>query len=69
MIAKNTVTGLILITKSCCNEVSSRTHMCSCLPVIVSMVMEQCVARLDIAMFNAILWESSYELIPYPILL
>ncbi|TYI58622.1 hypothetical protein E1A91_D11G373400v1 [Gossypium mustelinum] len=67
MITKNTVSGLILITKSCCNDASSRSHECSCLPVIASMVMEQCVARLDVAMFYAILWESKNEIPTDPI--
>ncbi|XP_042411561.1 uncharacterized protein LOC122001058 isoform X2 [Zingiber officinale] len=31
---------------------------CGCLPMLSRMVMEQCVARLDVAMFNAILRES-----------
>ncbi|MBA0687724.1 hypothetical protein Goari_015235 [Gossypium aridum] len=54
MITKNTVSGLILITKSCCNDASSY-------------VMEQCVARLDVAMFYAILWESKNEIPTDPI--
>ncbi|KAG9447154.1 hypothetical protein H6P81_013282 [Aristolochia fimbriata] len=33
-------------------------HECGCLPVLAKLVMEQCVARLDVAMFNAILRES-----------
>ncbi|XP_057521098.1 uncharacterized protein LOC130801299 [Amaranthus tricolor] len=33
-------------------------HECGCLPVLAKLIMEQCVARLDVAMFNAILRES-----------
>ncbi|CAH8385779.1 unnamed protein product [Eruca vesicaria subsp. sativa] len=33
-------------------------HECSCLPVPARLIMEQCVARLDVAMFNAILRDS-----------
>ncbi|KAJ3671493.1 hypothetical protein LUZ60_007572 [Juncus effusus] len=36
-------------------------HECGCLPIIARLVMEQCVARLDVAMFNAILRESGEE--------
>ncbi|XP_062195051.1 uncharacterized protein LOC133898390 [Phragmites australis] len=36
-------------------------HECGCLPVLAKSVMEQCVARLDVAMFNAILRESASE--------
>ncbi|KAF9595672.1 hypothetical protein IFM89_002576 [Coptis chinensis] len=32
-------------------------HECGCLPVLAKLVMEQCVNRLDVAMFNAILRE------------
>ncbi|KAI9392182.1 hypothetical protein POPTR_006G056800v4 [Populus trichocarpa] len=42
-------------------------HECGCLPIIARMVMEQCVARLDVAMFNAILRESSHEIPTDPI--
>ncbi|KAI3981690.1 hypothetical protein MKX01_020633 [Papaver californicum] len=34
-------------------------HECGCLPVLPRLVMEQCVGRLDMAMFNAILRESA----------
>ncbi|KAF7819447.1 uncharacterized protein G2W53_024902 [Senna tora] len=34
-------------------------HECGCLPVLSKLIMEQCVARLDVAMFNAILRESA----------
>nr|AMP82933.1 GPT1 [Catalpa bungei] len=37
-------------------------HECGCLSVLVRMVMEQLVNRLDVAMFNAILRESSEEM-------
>ncbi|KAL9250880.1 hypothetical protein AKJ16_DCAP04118 [Drosera capensis] len=36
-------------------------HECGCLPVLARMVISQCVARLDVAMFNAILRESEHE--------
>ncbi|ESW34255.1 hypothetical protein PHAVU_001G137700 [Phaseolus vulgaris] len=42
-------------------------HGCGCLPVLARMVMEQCIARLDIAMFNAILRESALEIPTDPI--
>ncbi|CAO1940564.1 unnamed protein product [Urochloa humidicola] len=42
-------------------------HECSCLPVLAKLVMEQCVARLDVAMFNAILRESASEIPTDPI--
>ncbi|OMO57361.1 hypothetical protein CCACVL1_25810 [Corchorus capsularis] len=42
-------------------------HECGCLPVIARMVMEQCVARLDVAMFNAILRESAHEIPTDPV--
>ncbi|KAK7364886.1 hypothetical protein VNO80_13631 [Phaseolus coccineus] len=38
-------------------------HECGCLPMLSRLIMEQCVARLDVAMFNAILRES-YDEIP-----
>ncbi|CAM0949976.1 unnamed protein product [Alopecurus aequalis] len=37
-------------------------HDCGCLPMLAKLVMEQCIARLDIAMFNAILRESEDEI-------
>ncbi|KAI4312830.1 hypothetical protein MLD38_037621 [Melastoma candidum] len=37
-------------------------HECGCLPVLAKLVMEQLVVRLDVAMFNAILLESSDEI-------
>lgn len=42
-------------------------HECGCLPVLGRMVMEQCVARLDVAMFNAILRESANEIPTDPV--
>ncbi|WVZ06879.1 hypothetical protein V8G54_020225 [Vigna mungo] len=42
-------------------------HECGCLPVLARMVMEQCIARLDTAMFNAILRESALEIPTDPI--
>ncbi|XP_020082623.1 uncharacterized protein LOC109706234 [Ananas comosus] len=42
-------------------------HECGCLPVLARMVMEQCVARLDVAMFNAILRESESEIPTDPV--
>lgn len=42
-------------------------HECGCLPVLVKLVMEQCIARLDVAMFNAILRESASEIPTDPI--
>ncbi|KAI3919560.1 hypothetical protein MKX01_018383 [Papaver californicum] len=37
-------------------------HECGCLPLLARLVMEQSVARLDVAMFNAILRESVDEI-------
>lgn len=37
-------------------------HECGCLPMLAKLVMEQCIARLDIAMFNAILRESEEDI-------
>uniref|UniRef100_A0A0D9X9J3 Dilute domain-containing protein n=1 Tax=Leersia perrieri TaxID=77586 RepID=A0A0D9X9J3_9ORYZ len=42
-------------------------HECGCLPVLAKLVMVQCVARLDVAMFNAILRESASEIPTDPI--
>ncbi|OWM67204.1 uncharacterized protein LOC116207775 isoform X2 [Punica granatum] len=42
-------------------------HECGCLPVLARMVMKQCVARLDVAMFNAILRESAHEIPTDPV--
>ncbi|XP_031403101.1 uncharacterized protein LOC116212618 isoform X2 [Punica granatum] len=35
---------------------------CGCLPVLARLIMEQCVARLDVAMFNAVLRKSGDEI-------
>ncbi|XP_072980290.1 uncharacterized protein [Typha angustifolia] len=37
-------------------------HQCGCLPILPRLVMEQCISRLDVAMFNAILRESDDEI-------
>ncbi|CAI8612146.1 unnamed protein product [Vicia faba] len=37
-------------------------HECGCLSVLPRLVMEQCIARLDVAMFNAILRESADDI-------
>ncbi|KAM3286162.1 hypothetical protein P3S67_024961 [Capsicum chacoense] len=42
-------------------------HKCGCLPVLPKLVMKQLVSRLDVAMFNAILRESSEEMPTDPI--
>ncbi|XP_057982449.1 uncharacterized protein LOC131167655 [Malania oleifera] len=42
-------------------------HECGCLPILARMVMHQCVARLDVAMFNAILRESAHEIPTDPV--
>ncbi|CAN4082301.1 unnamed protein product [Withania somnifera] len=42
-------------------------HECGCLRFISKLIMEQCVARLDVAMFNAILRESADEIPSDPI--
>ncbi|XP_068665641.1 uncharacterized protein [Aristolochia californica] len=42
-------------------------HECGCLPELAKLVMEQCVARLDVAMFNAILRESDDEIPTDPV--
>ncbi|CAK7342454.1 unnamed protein product [Dovyalis caffra] len=47
--------------------VRAGSHECGCLPIIARMVMEQCVARLDVAMFNAILRESAHEIPTDPV--
>ncbi|XP_022925053.1 uncharacterized protein LOC111432417 [Cucurbita moschata] len=47
--------------------VRSSGHECGCLPVLSRMVMEQCVSRLDVAMFNAILRESAHEIPTDPV--
>ncbi|CAL5371662.1 unnamed protein product [Camellia sinensis] len=42
-------------------------HECGCLPVLARLIMEQCVARLDVAMLNAILRESDDEIPTDPV--
>ncbi|XP_061364624.1 uncharacterized protein LOC133308062 [Gastrolobium bilobum] len=42
-------------------------HECGCLPMLLRLIMEQCVARLDVAMFNAILRESADEIPTDPV--
>ncbi|KAM6549626.1 hypothetical protein CsatB_021302 [Cannabis sativa] len=42
-------------------------HECGCLPMLARLIMEQCVARLDVAMFNAILREAGDEIPTDPI--
>ncbi|KAL5581322.1 hypothetical protein UlMin_013764 [Ulmus minor] len=42
-------------------------HECGCLPSLARLVMEQCVARLDVAMFNAILRESADDIPTDPV--
>ncbi|KAL0404954.1 UNVERIFIED_CONTAM: hypothetical protein Sradi_2136200 [Sesamum radiatum] len=42
-------------------------HECGCLPVLARKVMEQCIGRLDVAMFNAILRESAHEIPTDPV--
>ncbi|KAH0760311.1 hypothetical protein KY290_016384 [Solanum tuberosum] len=42
-------------------------HECGCLHLLSKLIMEQCVARLDVAIFNAILRESSDEMPSDPI--
>ncbi|EPS74447.1 hypothetical protein M569_00306, partial [Genlisea aurea] len=42
-------------------------HECGCLPVIAKKVLEQCIGRLDVAMFNAILRESAHEMPTDPV--
>lgn len=42
-------------------------HECGCLPVLAKLIMEQCVSRLDVAMFNAILRESADDIPTDPV--
>ncbi|KAF8095795.1 hypothetical protein N665_0322s0016 [Sinapis alba] len=42
-------------------------HECGCLPVLSKMVMEKCIARVDVAMFNAILRESEHQVPTDPV--
>ncbi|KAM0941572.1 putative nucleoporin [Dioscorea sansibarensis] len=36
-------------------------HKCGCLPVLTKLIMKECICRLDVAMFNAILQEDSVK--------
>ncbi|KAL9227032.1 hypothetical protein vseg_002777 [Gypsophila vaccaria] len=47
--------------------VRSGGHECGCLPVLAKLIMEQCVARLDVAMLNAILRESTEDIPTDPV--
>lgn len=47
--------------------VRSGGHDCGCLPVLSKVIMEQLIARLDVAMFNAILRESADEIPTDPV--
>lgn len=42
-------------------------HECGCLPLLSRLIMEQCVTRLDTAMFNAILRDSADEMPTDPV--
>ncbi|KAG2244009.1 hypothetical protein Bca52824_094144 [Brassica carinata] len=42
-------------------------HECGCLPVLARMVMEKCISRFDVAMFNAILRESEHQIPTDPV--
>ncbi|CAN6829194.1 unnamed protein product [Brassica oleracea] len=42
-------------------------HECGCLPILSIMVMEKCIARVDVAMFNAILRESEHQIPTDPV--
>ncbi|CAN8286854.1 unnamed protein product, partial [Cochlearia groenlandica] len=42
-------------------------HECGCLPVLAQMVMEKCIGRFDVAMFNAILRESEHQIPTDPV--
>ncbi|XP_057721613.1 uncharacterized protein LOC130935746 [Arachis stenosperma] len=42
-------------------------HECGCLSLLPRLIMEQCVARLDVAMFNAILRESADDIPTDPV--
>ncbi|KAJ0229684.1 hypothetical protein HA466_0314850 [Hirschfeldia incana] len=42
-------------------------HECGCLPILFKMVMEKCIARVDVAMFNAILRESEHQIPTDPV--
>ncbi|CAA7057080.1 unnamed protein product [Microthlaspi erraticum] len=42
-------------------------HECGCLPLLATMVMEKCIGRFDVAMFNAILRESEHQIPTDPV--
>ncbi|EFH56238.1 hypothetical protein ARALYDRAFT_483324 [Arabidopsis lyrata subsp. lyrata] len=42
-------------------------HECGCLPVLARMVMDKCIGRFDVAMFNAILRESEHQIPTDPV--
>ncbi|CAN8267984.1 unnamed protein product [Cochlearia groenlandica] len=42
-------------------------HECGCLPILSKMVMEKCITRVDVAMFNAILRESEHHIPTDPV--
>ncbi|KAG4395929.1 hypothetical protein AAZX31_19G067400 [Glycine max] len=47
--------------------IRARGHECGCLSMLSRLIMEQCVARLDVAMFNAILRESADDIPTDPV--
>ncbi|XP_078434764.1 EEIG1/EHBP1 protein amino-terminal domain protein [Wolffia australiana] len=47
--------------------VRANGHECGCLPTLPKLIMEQCVARLDVALFNALLREPGDDLPTDPI--
>ncbi|KZV46301.1 hypothetical protein F511_22207 [Dorcoceras hygrometricum] len=47
--------------------VRAEGHECGCLRVLARKVLEQCIGRLDVAMFNAILRESVHEIPTDPV--
>ncbi|KAL1196875.1 hypothetical protein V5N11_024681 [Cardamine amara subsp. amara] len=47
--------------------VQAASRKCGCLHVLTRMVMEQCIVRLDVAMFNAILRESAHQIPTDPV--
>ncbi|KAG0463614.1 hypothetical protein HPP92_019683 [Vanilla planifolia] len=55
----------VAFSKLC--PVRSGGHQCGCMPTLSRLVMEECMRRLDIAMFNAILRESANEMPTDPI--
>ncbi|XP_029153427.2 uncharacterized protein [Arachis hypogaea] len=59
------LTQVTFVLKLC--PVRAGGHECGCLPVLARMVMEHCIARLYVAMFNAIRWESALEIPTDPV--